>query len=234
MATTRVISSRKTASKTPQSDAPPHDNKAAQTRRKILDAAAATFAVRGFQTAKLNEIAALASMKGGSLYFHFESKDVLIREVLREGVLRTLDQVRSAVDALGPDADVRTRLQIAVTTHVNALHTMATYTAAVLGEIEGVSEATRLDFRKHERTYAHYWDELVAEAQAAGYLVANASPRDVRRLIFGTMNATATRRDKPVDIKAQTQLVIAFLRLDDKGTSPRSRKRAATLPKKAG
>lgn len=214
MATSRATTPRKTASKTPRPDGSPPDGKASQTRRKILDAAAATFAARGFQTAKLNEIAALASMKGGSLYFHFESKDVLIREVLREGVSRALEHVRTAVESLGPDADICSRLQAAVNAHLYALHTMATYTAAVLGTNEGISEETRKDFLEYERLYARYWDSLVAQAQTAGYFVADSSPRSIRRLLFGAMNATGTQKGARVDIAVQGRLVIALFHLN--------------------
>ena len=210
------------------------DGKASQTRRKILDAAASDFATRGFKPASLNEIAAAASMKGGSLYFHFASKDVLIGEVLREGVVRTMELVQEAVDALGAGSTARERVCAAVGTHVEALHGMATYAAAVLRIVEEVSPETRETFREHERAYAHYWDELVTQAQQAGCFVPQADPRDVRQLLFGAMNATATRRsDRAVDVPAQTALVLALFRLDEAAKPPPRPRPPRKTPAKA-
>ena len=159
------------------------------TRQRILDAAASVFAARGFNATSLNHIASAASMKSGSLYFHFSSKDALIGEVLREGMVRSLRMVQQAVDALGPEATARERLCAAIGAHMGALRTLASYAAAVLRIIEEVSPEVQTSFRSTDRDYADYWTVLITNAQSEGCLHKDADPRRIRRILFGAMNS---------------------------------------------
>ena len=54
----------------------------APTRQTILDAAYRLFRRKGFVRASMDEIAASAGLTKRTLYYHFESKDTLLAEVL--------------------------------------------------------------------------------------------------------------------------------------------------------
>src|SRR5215471_5472503 len=74
-------------------------------REQILDAAAKVFARRGYTSTTLSEIAEeVGSAGAGSLYYHFESREHLIEEVLRRGVRIAFEQSRGAVAALSATA----------------------------------------------------------------------------------------------------------------------------------
>ncbi|MGZ6095558.1 MAG: TetR/AcrR family transcriptional regulator, partial [Polyangiales bacterium] len=51
-------------------------------KEKLLDAAEAEFAARGFEGARLEDIAAACGMRRASLLYHFESKQALYENVL--------------------------------------------------------------------------------------------------------------------------------------------------------
>ena len=53
------------------------------SRERLLAAAAAEFAARGFDGAKVDRIAARARINKAMLYYHFRSKAALYREILR-------------------------------------------------------------------------------------------------------------------------------------------------------
>lgn len=55
----------------------------AQTRVRLLDAALAVFAQRGYQQATVDDIAAGAGHSKGAFYFHFSSKEEIFRELLK-------------------------------------------------------------------------------------------------------------------------------------------------------
>lgn len=63
----------------PRADANPID-----TRARLLDAAATVFAAQGFAAARLEDIAAAAGIRRPSLLYHFDSKDALYAEVIRQ------------------------------------------------------------------------------------------------------------------------------------------------------
>ena len=78
------------------------------SRERLLAAAAAEFAARGFDGAKVDRITARARINKAMLYYHFRSKAALYREILRH----TFGTVASAVTAVrsqggAPDLQLR-------------------------------------------------------------------------------------------------------------------------------
>ena len=54
----------------------------AERRAEVLAAAAELFASRGYVATTVREVAEAAGMLGGSLYYHFDSKESMIDEIL--------------------------------------------------------------------------------------------------------------------------------------------------------
>jgi AcrR family transcriptional regulator len=57
-------------------------------RRRILDAALAMFAQRGYHGTSVPDVAAAAAVSTGTLYHYFEHKEQLVNEVYRDAKLR--------------------------------------------------------------------------------------------------------------------------------------------------
>jgi AcrR family transcriptional regulator len=78
------------------------------SRNRLLAAAAAEFAARGFDGAKVDRIAARARVNKAMLYYHFTNKAALYREVLRSIFGTVAVAVATVRDAGGaPDAQLR-------------------------------------------------------------------------------------------------------------------------------
>ncbi|GAA3548025.1 ScbR family autoregulator-binding transcription factor [Amycolatopsis ultiminotia] len=98
--------------------------RAEQTRKTILDAAASRFDAVGFLGASLSDILGEAGVTKGALYFHFKSKEELADALVQEqfGVVDTAELLQSpglqtAIDwshglARGLRTDVRVRASI--------------------------------------------------------------------------------------------------------------------------
>lgn len=79
----------------------------ATSRDRLLIAAGAEFAARGFDGAKVDRIAAKARLNKAMIYYHFKNKAALYREIL-VGAFRTIaDAVTSEVTAGTPDEQLR-------------------------------------------------------------------------------------------------------------------------------
>jgi len=79
--------------------------RAIRTRKAILEAAAAIFDERGYETATISDVLERAEVTKGALYFHFASKETLARGVLEgavttEGVLRQDLKLQELVDVM--------------------------------------------------------------------------------------------------------------------------------------
>lgn len=71
-----------------------------QRRREILDAAVAVVVERGFATARVADVAALAGTSTGTVHYYFPTKAHLLDAALTYASDRARDRHRSAVDAL--------------------------------------------------------------------------------------------------------------------------------------
>ncbi|MCI4657944.1 TetR/AcrR family transcriptional regulator [Cryobacterium algoricola] len=74
--------------------------RATGTKRAILDAALELAATRGITGTTMDDVAELAHVAKGSLYYNFSSKDKLFEALLEEGVGSLSDSLRAARDGL--------------------------------------------------------------------------------------------------------------------------------------
>jgi AcrR family transcriptional regulator len=76
---------------------PPQRADAIRNRKLLFDAAAKVFAERGFE-GSVHEVAREAGVAVGTIYRHFESKDALIDELVRQLLEEVLDMSTSALE----------------------------------------------------------------------------------------------------------------------------------------
>lgn len=62
-----------------------------ESRRKIVEAAAALMAERGFAGTSIAAVTQRSGLPAGSIYWHFESKEALLGAVMEEGARRWFD-----------------------------------------------------------------------------------------------------------------------------------------------
>ena len=176
------------------------ETKAARTRRRILDAAAVEFAEHGYAETSLRRVAAASNLKLGSLYFHFESKELLAAEVLSEGIEIALAQIATALDALRPGAGAGERLAAAIAAHIVALRGAGAKGAAVVRMIDSFPDQVRTEQTPLLRRYARAWSRLIADAQADGAIDPDLDPRLVRELLVAAMNGTLRLPGSPATL----------------------------------
>ena len=99
----------------------PLTSRGESTRERILQSAASVLAEKGYSGSTLADIAARADIKAGSLYYYFESREELIRQIMTRGIIETHAHVNGAVELLPPEANSRDRLAAAIAAHVRGL-----------------------------------------------------------------------------------------------------------------
>ena len=91
------------------------------SRQRVVAAAAAEFAARGYAGANVDRIARAARLNKAMIYYHFKSKDALYREILRDmfGAVRIRvgavaasqaspeEKIRAYIDAIADEAEAR-------------------------------------------------------------------------------------------------------------------------------
>jgi AcrR family transcriptional regulator len=87
-----------------------------ESRRKIVDAAAALMAERGFAGTSIAAVSQRSGLPSGSIYWHFESKEALLGAVVEEGARRWFDALPDNDSLPGDPAERATALLEAVVT----------------------------------------------------------------------------------------------------------------------
>jgi AcrR family transcriptional regulator len=72
-----------------------------QTRARLLEAAAAVFARRGYHVATLEEVAADAGFTKGAVYSNFESKEALFLALVDQEIAKRVQEIGAVVQAAG-------------------------------------------------------------------------------------------------------------------------------------
>lgn len=85
------------------------------TEERILDAAAALFAEKGYHGTNMRELAELVGVRAGSLYNHFPGKQDVLHRIAHDVMAELLEGARAAVAA---QPEPRGRLRAWVTWHV--------------------------------------------------------------------------------------------------------------------
>jgi TetR/AcrR family transcriptional regulator len=91
-------------------------SKAERTRTAILEAAEAVFAARGFEAARLEDVAERVGIRRASIVYYFRDKRELYEAVLRDLFGGLLEGVRGALEGRG---SLAARIEAAVSTWVD-------------------------------------------------------------------------------------------------------------------
>ena len=166
--------------------------KGERSRMRILDAAARLLSCRGYAATTLTDIAAAAEMQAGSLYYHFDSKDAIVEEVLRVGI----DHAQSAIDAalveLGPESKGSERLAEAIVAYVNCIVAESNFTVANIRCYNESPPHTREQLTSALRDFTDLWVGLLAEGQADGSLRTDTNAKVLARIMISGLNSLAS------------------------------------------
>lgn len=85
---------------------------------EILDAALAVFTEKGFEAARVDDIAARAGLSKGAVYLYFDSKEALLRGLIEREVAPAAERLRALADAGGDDPAATLKLIVTVATQL--------------------------------------------------------------------------------------------------------------------
>jgi TetR/AcrR family transcriptional regulator, cholesterol catabolism regulator len=158
------------ASKSPPPDETP-------TLDRVLSTAAELFRTHGYAATTTREIAARLGIQKASLYYHINSKEDLLYELIMVTLRANLEAIEAA--AAGPGTAVE-RLRRALTAHLVGMHSDPDKNGTALTEmrsLEGERRATVVKLRdEYEAVFRHVIEDgqkegLVRDDMESRYLV---------------------------------------------------------------
>lgn len=155
----------------------------------ILDAAQTVFARQGYHSAQISRIAAEAGVAAGTVYLYFKNKPDLLVCLFRERLGRLIEQARNS---LPPDTDPREKLRRFIWHHLTELGSRRDLAVVTQVEMRQADGSVQQQISQIMKGYFHVIDEIVEEGQRAGVFRRSADPRQIRNLVFGTLDQTVT------------------------------------------
>lgn len=159
------------------------------SRGRILAAAQALFAERGFFACKVADIARRAGMSPGNVYWHFDSKEAILRAILADGFEAVETMTADVAAAYGP---ARRKLDLLVERTL-ALYDGNAEFARILGSLMGrggqdLISSLGFDMQEISGRYHGNLRRVFAEARAEGAVASAADPDLLVAFYFALFN----------------------------------------------
>lgn len=155
-------------------------------RRELLDTAAEVFAAQGYNATTVRQIADAAGMLAGSLYYHFDSKESMVDEILAT----FLDELWAGYDAvLAADLEPRETIEALVTESFREIDRHRAAVAIYQKEARHLATQPRFDYlaasrQKFERAWLGTLERGVAEGVFRGDLDLRLAYRFLRDTVW--------------------------------------------------
>jgi len=163
--------------------------KADRTRARLIEVAKRLYKEHGSDHVTVRRIAAAARIEAGSIYYHFRSRDEIMRAVLESGIDGARDEVMQAIAETGPDSSPLQRLRAALAAHLK--YTLREHYSSRLRSIRRLPKRLRDRHMQQEREYAAIFAKLLREAQRQGLLREDVNLSVVRMLALGALTWVA-------------------------------------------
>ncbi|MEE6264655.1 MULTISPECIES: TetR/AcrR family transcriptional regulator [Streptomyces] len=151
-----------------------------------MDTAAEVFAAQGYNATTVRQIADAAGMLAGSLYYHFDSKESMVDEILAT----FLDELWAGYDAvLAADLEPRETIEALVTESFREIDRHRAAVAIYQKEARHLATQPRFDYlaasrRKFERAWLGTLERGVAEGVFRGDLDLRLAYRFLRDTVW--------------------------------------------------
>jgi AcrR family transcriptional regulator len=165
------------------------DGRAADKRRRILDAAIRVFARQGFHSARVSDIAAEAGVAYGLVYHYFDSKDQMLNELFTERWSLLLDAIREADSQLeGPRAKLGAAAGFIIESYRHDPELMKVIIVEVTRSANSFGRTHLPEIRQAYDAIA----KIVSDAQADGEFRTDVSAQFASMLFYGAIEQLLT------------------------------------------
>lgn len=191
-------------------------------RTELLRAAARLFVEKGFAATTTRDIAEAVGMRSGSPFYHFRSKQELLKAAMIEGLDAGRERLAAAIDGI---ADPEARLRVLVRTHLGTLLEGDCRSPLLVSETRALDEKARKEIADAFDRYQVPWQQTLDELAAAGRLASAAPP--VRLLLFGMLNWSSHwyRPDGALSVDELADAAVAMLLVRPRAVARKETKR---------
>ena len=155
---------------------------------EVLDAAAAVFAEKGYQAARIEDIAARVGILKGSLYYYIESKEDLLYALTVSGHTKGLATIEEDDETRA--ADPATRLGAFIVRWTLMIPTTGEYAPVTERDVQQLSDERRAEVMQIRNEMHGYVRRIIEHGIADGQFDAATDPGVATNSIFEMLNST--------------------------------------------
>ncbi|MBY4010587.1 TetR/AcrR family transcriptional regulator [Rhodococcus fascians] len=160
------------------------EQRKAERRQQLLDAAASLFAERGFASVRLEDLGAAVGISGPAVYRHFPNKEAVLVELMVGISEYLLDGGREVVGSRKVDEETVSAL---VDFHLDFAFETPAFIRIQDRDLQSLPEGARRKVRRMQREYVELW---VATLCAVDPELNEADARTTAHAVFGLINST--------------------------------------------
>ena len=158
------------------------------TKDAIFFAAIKVFSTNGYAGATVDEIAAVAGVAKGTLYYNFKNKEDIFKFVIQRGIEKWEDNLKKVADS---DLDPIEKLKEICSTQLRLLNERRDFFSIILSQLWG-TERRQLELRDRVNLYIKRIKLILDEAQEKGE-IREGNTSLMAHIFYGSLMSTAIR-----------------------------------------
>lgn len=155
----------------------------------ILRAAIKVFAENGYHNAQVSKIAREANVADGTIYLYFDNKADLLISVFRESMGSFVEQLRQKLATLERAED---QLKQLIQMQFQSLESDVEMALVTQIELRQANADIRMGINPILKEYLNVIDDIIEAGKEQGVFRTEIDTHIARKMIFGTMDETAT------------------------------------------
>jgi len=157
--------------------------------QRILDAAIAVIAEKGFHNSRVSDIADRANVADGTIYLYFKSKEQILMAALDSAFQAFF---RRAKEELAGSHDAHSKLRILARLHLQALNRNRSVAVVLQTELRQSAKFLAEFSQRELKGYFNLIREIIREGQTAGAIRADVPDKIAAACLFGALDELVT------------------------------------------
>lgn len=178
---------------------------------KIIEAAVAVIAEKGFHQAQVSKIAKRAGVADGTIYIYFKNKEDILVSLFSEKMGDFVEKIQSEIK---DQSTSREKMSTLVHTHFSQLADDKNMAIVTQLELRQSNKSIRSRINDTLKNYTSVIDTLIEEGKSEGVFRDDLDVRLARQMVFGTIDETVTNwvmNDHKYDLVALSNPVANLL-----------------------
>lgn len=165
------------------------NSRSADKYQRILDAAIAVIAEKGFHNSRVAEIAQRADVASGTVYLYFKSKEQILMAAL-DGAFQSF--FRRAQNEIAGSSDAAERLRILARLHLESLGRNRSIAVVLQTELRQSAKFLAQFSQQEMKAYFNLIREIIREGQRTGSIRQDVSDKIAASCFFGALDEMVT------------------------------------------